>query len=214
MLRYVLPCLLLAAPAAAQQMDEQLWLQTNASIPIGEATSVTLESIGRFANSADGFSHSEFGGIVAHKLRGGVEIGFGYRHVQDYDHARLVPNEERLRQQVTFTLGGGFTTRARFEQTFNSSGPGVALRWRQQLRYARPVGKGLNAFVAHESFVNLNDVRQNGGYDRMRNTIGLQVPLSSKLRGEGGYLNQYRFGRGGARDKMDHIATFSLTITL
>lgn len=215
MLRLALPLLLLATPAAAQRVDEQLWLQANGTTAISEETSVTLEAIGRFSDRADGFSHSEFGGILSHKLSKSVEIGFGYRHVQDYDHGRSVPDEERLRQTITFTLAPGLTTRSRFEQMFSSAGPGVGLRWRQQLRFSQPIGgSGLAAFASHESFININDTRQRTGYDRMRNAAGLQIPLSGKLRGEAGYLNQYRFGRGGARDQMDHIATFALTLSL
>lgn len=207
--------MLLAAPAAAQRVDEQLWLQANGSIKLGEDSSVTLESIGRFSDRAGGFAHGEFGGIVNHKLSDTVEIGLGYRHIQDYDHGRRVPNEERIRQQINFSLGRGLSTRARIEQTFSSAGSGVALRWRQQLRFARPIGdSGVAGFASHESFINLNDTRQRSGYDRMRNTIGLQIPLAAKLRGEAGYLNQYRFGRSGARDQMDHAASFALTLSL
>ena len=215
MLRFIFPLLLLAAPAAAQRIDEQLWLQANANVLVTDDIAITLESIGRFSDRADGFSHSEFGGLVSHKVGPSVEIGIGYRHVQDYDHGRRVPNEERLRQQVAVGLGGGFSTRVRIEQMFSSAGPGVALRWRQQLRFTRSIGDGgFAAFATHESFINLNDTRQRGGYDRMRNAIGLQIPLSTSLRGETGYLNQYRFGRAAARDTMDHVATFALTLNL
>ena len=55
---------------------------------------------------------------------------------------------------------------------------------------------------------------QRGGYERMRNAAGISIPLSPRLKGDVGYLNQYRFGRGGARDQMDHALTFSLTLTL
>ncbi len=215
MFRFLLPFLVLATPAAAQRVDEQLWLQANGTTRLDEDTTVTIESIGRFSDRADGFSHSEFGGIVSQELSKSVAVALGYRHIQDYDHGRRVPNEERLRQTITFKLAPGLNTRARFEQTFSSAGPGIALRWRQSLRFTQPIGKrGLAAFASHESFVNLNDTRQRSGYDRMRNMVGLSVPLSKTLKSEIGYLNQYRFGRGGARDTMDHVASFALTITL
>lgn len=215
MLRHALPFLLLATPAAAQRADEQLWLQANGSTDIGEQTSVTLEAIGRFSDRADGFSHSEFGGIVAHQLSDTVEIGLGYRHIQDYDHGRAVPNEERLRQTITFKLGSGLSTRTRVEETFSSASRGTALRWRQQLRFSKDIGSGgLAAFASHESFVNLNDTRQSSGYERMRNAVGMSLPLAGKVRGEIGYLNQYRFGRDGRRDQMDHAATFTLSFNI
>ncbi|MEI9850648.1 MAG: hypothetical protein WDN24_07035 [Sphingomonas sp.] len=34
------------------------------------------------------------------------------------------------------------------------------------------------------------------------------------MRGEIGYLNQYRFGRDGRRDQMDHAATFTLSFNV
>lgn len=214
MLRYALPLLVIAAPALAQRTDEQLWLQANASTALNDDTSVTLEGIGRFSDRADGFAHSEFGGILSRKLSDRVEIGIGYRHVQDYDHGRRVPNEERIRQTITVTLAKGLTTRTRFEQMFSSAGPGVALRLRQQLRYTHPIAGKVNGFVTHESFLLLNDVRQRSGYERMRNIVGVSLPLSKTLKTELGYLNQYRFGRAGARDQMDHAATLALTLSL
>lgn len=211
--------LLLAAatPAAAQQTDEQLWLQANGTTALGDGANVTLESIARFGDKADGLAHSEFGALFTWKASDSIEIGAGYRHVADYDHDRRLPNEERLRQQVVVQLGAGFATRLRFEQRFSSAGPGVGVRLRPQLRFTAPLSRGgLALFASHESFLNFNDTRwgQRGGYERMRHAIGLQVPLTGKLRSEIGYLNQYRFGRGGARDQMDHAATFSLTLGL
>ena len=40
------------------------------------------------------------------------------------------------------------------------------------------------------------------------------IPLGGALRGEVGYLNQYRFGRNGGRDLMDHVATFTLSLNV
>lgn len=207
----------MASPVAAQQIDEQIWLQATGSTAIDEDVSLTLESIARFSNRADGLYHTQFGGIVSYKVSPAVEIGFGYRHIQDYDHGRNVPNEERIRQTITVKLGSGFSTRTRIEQSFSNAGSGVAVQWRQLVKYSRPIASnGLAAFATHESFVNLNDTKwgAKSGYNRMRNAIGLQIPLAKNLRGEAGYLNQYRFGRSGARDRMDHAANFALSLTL
>src|SRR5436190_22904702 len=116
-----LPLLLAAAPAAAQQTDEQLWLQVNGSRAIGTREKVTLEGIARFSDRVGGLSHTEIGGLFTHSLPGGVELSFGYRHVEDWNAAGRLPNEERLRQMVLVPLGSGFTGRLRLEQRFNSS---------------------------------------------------------------------------------------------
>lgn len=204
----------LVAPAAAhaQQTDGQLWLQANATTRTGDAT-LTVETIGRFSDDAGGFFHAEVGGLASVPVAKGVDLAFGYRHVEDWDHGHALPNEERLRQMITVAIGGGFAVRARFEERFNSSGNEMGFRVRPQLRFTYPLTRsGLSLLATHEAFVNANTTRwgQRRGYERMRNTIGLSIPLMKALRGDVGYLNQYRFGRHGARDRMDHAMTFAL----
>ncbi|MGK6318248.1 DUF2490 domain-containing protein [Sphingomonas sp. DT-204] len=215
-MRLLLVCLaamlLAAAPARAQQTDEQIWLAANATTQAGD-TMLTFETVGRFSDDAGGFFHAEVGGLASVSVANGVELAFGYRHVEDWDHGHALPNEERLRQMVTVAIGGGFAVRARFEQRFNSSGNEVGFRVRPQLRFTYPLTRsGLSLLATHEAFVDANTTRwgQRRGYERMRNTIGLSIPLLKALRGDLGYLNQYRFGRNGARDRMDHAMTFAL----
>lgn len=209
--------LLLTTQAEAQQTDEQLWLQTNGSVRIGAREKVTMEAIARFSDRVQGLSHTEIGGLFTHTLRGGVELSFGYRHVEDWDRNGRLPNEERLRQMILVPLGSGFSGRLRFEQRFNSSGSEVGFRLRPRLGFDTPLGThGLHVFATQEHFLNLNTTAwgARGGYERMRNAVGISIPLSSALRGEVGYLNQYRFGRDGRRDQMDHVATFTLSFNV
>ena len=205
------------APALAQQQDEQLWFQTNGSVELGDHDKVTVEAIGRFSDKADGFSHAEAGLLFTRKLASGIELSFGYRHVADYDRGVTLPNEERLRQMVLVPLGSGFGFRLRSEQRFNSTGPEVGFRLRPRIGYEMPLGSGgFKLFVTEEHFINVNttDWGQRGGYERMRNAIGVSIPLGGKLRGEVGYLNQYRFGRAGKRDQMDHAFTLTLNFNV
>lgn len=209
--------LLLATPAAAQQTDEQLWFQVNAAVTIGAREKVTLESIGRFSDRAEGFSHAELGALFTHRTRSGIELSFGYRHVQDWDANGRLPNEERLRQIVQMPFGAGFSGRLRFEQRFNSSGGEIGFRLRPRLNFETPINRhGLKLFATSEHFVNFNTTGwgQRGGYERMRNAAGISIPLRGTLRGEIGYLNQYRFGRDGRRDQMDHAMTFTLSLNV
>lgn len=209
--------LLLASPAAAQQTDTQLWLQLNGSFGIAPSWKVTLESIGRFSDRAEGFSHAEAGLLVTHTTPGGVELSAGYRHVEDWDRGVRQPNEERLRQIVLVPFGAGFSGRLRFEQRFRDDGEEVGFRLRPRVGLELPLqGSGLKLFATSEHFVNFNDTAwgQNGGYERMRNAAGLSVSVGGKLRAEFGYLNQYRFGRAGMRDQMDHAATLTLSFDL
>jgi hypothetical protein len=212
-----LPVMLTATPALAQQTDEQLWLQVNGSVEVGAREKLTMEAIARFSDRAEGLSHTELGLLFTHKLRSGVELSFGYRHVEDWDRNGRLPNEERFRQMVLVPLGGGFSGRLRFEQRFNSSGGEIGFRLRPRLGYDTPLGShGLHLFATSEHFLNFNSTAwgARGGYERMRNAVGVSIPLGRRLRGEVGYLNQYRFGRDGRRDQMDHVATFTLSFNI
>ncbi|MDG2534781.1 DUF2490 domain-containing protein [Sphingomonas sp. HITSZ_GF] len=209
-----LPLLLAALPAFAQRTDDQLWLQASGTVPVTAHSEATIENIVRFGDRAKGLAHTEIGGLYAWKI-GKIEIGIGYRHVEDFSDGRALPNEERTRQHIIVPLAAGLAARIRVEQRFNSSGSGIGHRVRGQLRFTHALTRGgFGLFAAHETFLNLNTTGwgQREGVERMRNSIGLGVPVSRQLRLETGYLNQYRFGRNGARDQMDHAVTLSLTL--
>jgi hypothetical protein len=213
----VMILLLAPLPALAQQTDQQLWLQTNGSVELGDDDKVTLEAIGRFSDRAEGFTHAEAGILYTHKLASGIELSFGYRHVEDWNKGVAQPNEERLRQMILVPLGSGFSGRLRFEQRFYSTGPEIGFRVRPRLGFETPIGSGgIKLFATQEHFLNFNTTGwgQRGGYERMRNGVGLSIPLGGKVRGEVGYLNQYRFGRTGRRDQMDHAVTITLNFNI
>jgi hypothetical protein len=208
----VIVAAILPSAAQAQQTDEQLWLAANATTTVGKAK-LTIETNGRFSNDAGGFAHSEIGGLVSVPVIKGVDVAIGYRHISDWKNGTALPTENRTRQMVTVALGGGFSTRLRFEQRFYSTGGAIGLRVRPLLRFTRPIAEnGLAVFATHESFYNFNTTNwgQRHGYERMRNAAGLSIPILPETRIEAGYLNQYRFGRDGARDRMDHIGTLTL----
>jgi hypothetical protein len=48
----------------------------------------------------------------------------------------------------------------------------------------------------------------------MRNIVGLAFPLANAVMADLGYLNQYRFARGGARAQMDNALNLQLTVNL
>ena len=210
----VLPALMASAPAFAQQVDEQLWLQTNVHVPIADKTRLTLEGIARWSDRNDGLFHTEIGGILSYKIAKNVEIGVGYRHVAGHN-GNLADDEDRLRQHVVVTLGR-FTTRLRVDERFHPDGDEIGFRVRPLVRYNHPIGKGYALFTQHESFIMPNSTSwgQRAGYDRMRNQAGVVVPVTKKLTADIAYLNQYRFGKRGARDQMDHALSVQLSWSL
>ena len=61
---------------------------------------------------------------------------------------------------------------------------------------------------------NSTDWGQRRGYERMRNAVGVTLPVSRAVAADIGYLNQYRFARAGGRAQMDHALSLQLTINL
>jgi hypothetical protein len=211
------PCALAlaAVPARAQQQDAQAWLQVNTNVPVAKDVRVTLEQIARVSHRSDGLYQVELGALVGWKASKAVELGFGYRFAT-MQGAGAGANEHRLRQQVVATFGR-LTSRLRIDERFHPGGDEIGFRVRPLIRYNQPLGRtGLVAFASHESFwlPNATAWGQQRGYERMRNIVGLAVPVTRGLAADVGYLNQFRPGRGGSRDRMDHALTVQLTINL
>lgn len=205
-----------ATPAAAQtQQDAQGWWQLNAVAPIVDRLRLTLEQIGRVSDRQGGLYQTEVGALVGYKATDHVEIGVGYRRVGGHNGA-LGADEDRVRQQVVLTFGH-IVGRFRVDERFRDDRPGVGVRIRPLLRYNQPIGrvKGLAAFYSHESFFLPNSTGwQRSGYERMRNIVGLTLPLGKRVSTDVGYLNQYRFARGTAAAQMDHALTVQMTLTM
>lgn len=210
-----LPLLAASASAHAQQEDEQFWLQINTHVPLDANTRITLEQIARFSDRQDGLTQSELGVLVGQRVSKNFELGFGYRHV-GFHNLNTATDEERFRQQVVGTFGP-ITTRLRVDERFHPDGKEVGIRIRPLVRYNHKLNdNGLAAFVSHESFYLPNATKwgQRRGYERMRNSVGLMVPVSNKISADVGYLNQYRLARGSSRAQMDHALSIQLTINL
>ncbi|VXD02112.1 DUF2490 domain-containing protein [Sphingomonas sp. 8AM] len=207
--------LLFAAPAAAQVEDQQFWEQVNVNVPLTPEVRVTLEQIGRWGERADGISQTEYGGLLGWKVSKAVELGFGYRRVGLYSASGPSVHENRLRQQMVLTHGNLFA-RLRVDERFNPGGDEIGVRIRPLLRRNFPLRRaGFALFASHESFVLPNSTRwgQRSGYERMRNMLGVTIPLiTRKALLDIGYLNQYRFGRNGIRPQMEHALSLQLTI--
>lgn len=217
LLRYLsaLPLAAVSASAQAQQEDEQFWLQVNTHVPLDANTRITLEQIARFGDRHDGLTQSELGVLVGQRMSKNFELGFGYRHV-GFHNLNTARDEERFRQQIVGTFGP-ITTRFRIDERFHPDGKEVGIRIRPLVRYNHKLNdRGLAAFVSHESFYLPNATKwgQRRGYERMRNSAGLMVPVSPKISADVGYLNQYRLARGSSRAQMDHALSIQLTVNL
>lgn len=202
-------------PVLAQQDDEQLWLQLNTSVPLAPKLRVTLEQIVRTSDRFDGVYQTEFGGILGYKVAHNVELGLGYRRVGSHN-PNPAADEDRVRQHVIAAFGP-ITTRFRVDERFHPAGDEIGFRIRPLVRYNYRLGaRGWGLFASHESFILPNSTAwgQRAGYDRMRNVAGVVIPFAEAVSGDLGYLNQYRFARGGSRAVVEHALSFQLTINL
>lgn len=202
-------------PAQAQRHDAQWWFQANTNVPIADHVRVTLEQIARTSDRQEGLYQTEFGALLGFRVAKGVELGVGYRKVGAHN-GNDAGNEDRLRQQVVATVGP-VVMRLRVDERFAARAREVGFRVRPLVRYNHRLGRdGWALFASHESFYlpNSTDAGQRRGYERMRNIVGVAVPLAERVVADVGYLNQYRIGRAGARGQMDHALTVQLTINL
>ena len=125
--------------------------------------------------------------------------------------------ERRLRQTLTTTLarpwGGTLQLRLRAEERWRD-GPASGTGWRARalLRDNHPLDRKLTGYVWNESFLNLNDTSwgQRSGWERMRNAVGVQIPLTRHVRADVGYLNQYL--RRPGEDEDAHVANLALSL--
>lgn len=202
----------LSAPASAQQVDSQGWLQVNAKVKIDDRWSGTLEGIARTSDRQGAIYTTELGGLIAYKISTKVELGLGYRHVA-FHNRNTGADEDRLRQHIVASFGR-VTTRLRLDERFHPGGAEVGFRIRPLIRYNLPVGGRRTLFVSHEDFVLPNTTRwgQRAGWERMRNIVGMTFPLGRRSNIELGYLNQYRFARAGARPQMDHALNVQISL--
>ena len=203
------------APAHAVDHDDQLWLQANTNVPLSDGLRVTLEQIARFSDRQNGLFQSELGALLQYRVAEQVDLGVGYRRVGAHN-GNTGADEDRFRVQMVGTFGRIFT-RFRIDARLNPRGDEVGFRVRPLIRYNRPLsGKGLTIFATHESFLIPNSTSwgQQSGYERMRNTLGLAIPIGSQVSADLGYLNEYRLGRRGRTGQMGHAVSLQLTINL
>jgi hypothetical protein len=119
--------------------------------------------------------------------------------------------EHRAREQVTFDgfakLGSGkFNGRIRTEQRWRAGLSETGWRLRPYLKYSMPLAGKLALNLSSEPFINLNTTsfQTKSGLDRVRNLVTLSLPLSKKISGEAGYMNQHFF-LSHAPDESDNI---------
>jgi opacity protein-like surface antigen len=209
-----------SSAAKAAHSDNQLWSAATATIKLDPKWRLSQDIWVRFSDNKNGLYEIEANSLVGYVVGKGVTVWGGYTHDPQYAAGHFTTLEQRAREQVTFdNLGmigpGKLSGRMRAEQRWRRNAASTAWRLRPYLKYALPIGGKVSLNLSNETFVDLNTTtfQKKSGVDRMRNLISLSLPLSKRITGEAGYMNQYIFVHG-APDEMDHIAYFTASLNL
>lgn len=146
----------------------------------------------------------------------------GYAHVITGTSDAVATNENRVFQQLNWTIGRigavAISSRTRLEERWRNDGADMAWRLREMIRLAVPVstpasGRPARALAWSETFIALNDAdwKVASGFDQQRTFIGAELPILKSSTMEVGYLNQIvRQPTGGQR--MNHAVSLTFFI--
>ena len=211
----------MSAPASAAH-DSQIWTTALVNVKLGDKWRLQEDLVERFSDNRNGLYEIESNTLLGYRLSKAITLWGGYTHDPQYSAGHFTVMEQRIREQVTFDnvvkLGPGkLSFRMRGEERWRTNLAGTGWRLRPYVKFSMPLAKGSKTalILSSEPFLNLNTTRfqKQAGLERMRNLIAISTPLSKKIVGEFGYLNQHGFVRGGP-DTSDHVAWVSLSLNL
>ena len=211
----------IAQPALAAT-DSQVWTTQVVNVKLGDKWRLQEELVERFSDARNGLYEIEANTLLGYRLSKAVTVWGGYTHDPQYSGGSFTVMEHRIREQVVFDnvvkLGSGkLSFRLRGEERWRTNIAGTGWRVRPYVKYALPLAKGSKTalVLSAEPWFNLNTTpfQKQSGLDRIRSLIAISTPISKKLTAEIGYLNQHGFVRGGP-DTSDHVASFSLSLSL
>jgi hypothetical protein len=207
------------APAQARE-DSQIWGSANVNVKLSDKWRFQQELTTRFSDDRDGLYEVESVTMLGYRIAKDVTLAAGYVHNPQYAGGDFTVMEHRAREQVTFDgfarLGKGkLNGRVRFEQRWREGIDGTGWRFRPYLKYSLPIAGKTALNLSTEPFFNLNTTsfQKKSGLDRVRNLVTVSTPLTSKLTGEMGYLNQHGFVANGP-DTSDDVAYVGLALSL
>jgi hypothetical protein len=208
----------ISAPAMAS--DEQVWTSASLNVKISDQWRLQQEFTGRLSDNKNGLYEIESNTLLGYRPNKVVTLWAGYTHDPQYAGGDFTVMEHRAREQVTFDgfarLGTGkFNGRVRFEQRWREGIDGTGWRLRPYVKYSLPIARKTAVNLSIEPFFNLNTTsfQKKPGLDRVRNLVTVSAPLTSKLTGEFGYLNQHGFVANGP-DTSDNVAYFAISASI
>nr|NUR38307.1 DUF2490 domain-containing protein [Sphingomonas sp.] len=211
----------LATPAAAWATEDgQVWTNANATVKLSDNWRLSEEMTVRFSDNKNGLYELESNTLLGYRFNKVVTFWAGYTHNPQYSAGHFTRMEHRAREQVTFDgftkLGPGkLSGRLRLEERWREGLDGTGWRLRPYLKYSVPLQGKVALNLSSEPFINFNTTsfQTKKGLDRVRNLVTVSIPVSKKVTGEVGYMNQHLF-LSGQPDESDNIAYFGLSMNL
>ena len=210
----------ISQPAVAASPDSQLWTNGVLNLKLSDDWRLQEEMTGRWSDKRNGLYEIESNTLLGYRLNKTVTVWAGYTHDPQYLAGHFTVMEHRAREQATFDgfakLGAGkLSGRIRLEQRWRNGMNGTGWRLRPYLKYSLPIAGKTALNLSSEPFFNLNKTRfqKQSGLERVRNLVTVSTPLTKRLSGELGYMNQHGFVRGGP-DTSDNIAYFGVALSL
>jgi Protein of unknown function (DUF2490) len=210
----------LTPSAVAAGSDAQVWGTASVNVKLADKWRLSEELTSRFSDNRNGLYEIESNTLVGYRLSKVTTLWAGYTHDPQYSAGRFAVMEQRAREQATFdnilVLGRGkLSARMRLEQRWRNGVDGTGWRLRPYVKYSLPIHGKAALNLSSEPFFNLNTTgfQRSSGLDRVRNLASISAPLTKRLTGEAGYMNQHGFVRRGG-DSSDNIAYFAVGLSL
>lgn len=210
---------------AAPYQDFQIWTSITGTgslawiAPSLERFHYWLEAQGRFGNDATTLSQGIVRPGLGYTLGPHSSVWLGYAYVPTMDPFTSTDrNEQRVWEQFVWGTGtefGSLSTRSRLEQRFRPPGSEVGWRFREQIKYVRPIEAAPEfSFVASdELFINVNRTNwSDAGFNQNRIFVGFAYLWNSHAKTEIGYMNQFE-NRDGAPNELHHILAIALQVS-
>ena len=189
-----------AANAGAQDIDSdfQAWNALAIAGPVKDDGRFLLwfDAHARFRDDASDLGVSILRPAVGWRVNSNLDVWAGYARVVSRASGRANIEEDRTWQQATYSLpsilNSSLSGRSRLEQRYRETGDDTGWRFRQFVRWAKPINESpFSIVVWDELFLNINDADwgQRGGFDQNRLFVGAAWHVSDNARFEGGYLN-------------------------
>ncbi|CAH1195783.1 conserved exported hypothetical protein [Candidatus Nitrotoga sp. BS] len=173
---------------------------------------------GRFGDDTSRFSQAIIRSGIGYALNNTTSAWVGYAFVPTAaPFSKITFNERRVWQQLLWNDKLSFGTassRSRLEERLVPRlGDDTALRFRQMFKISVPLiaAPSYSIVASDEYFLNLNNVDwgPRKGFDQNRAFIGVGYNLSSKIKTEIGYMNQYINRPLTSINRNDHILSIN-----